>query len=157
MKAIVGIVFGIVALSGCVGTNTVQTSADTVIIQTRAAPICGTAGAARTAQKQAAIATINAGYDRYVIYDAASSSNVRVSQMPGTSQTSGFITAGGNLHATTTYTPGPTIVSGGHSQDFAIKMFREDEPGADRALSARDVLGPEWEKAVKAGPIGVCN
>jgi len=141
--------------AGCTSSNTIQTSADTMIIQTRAAPVCGGSGAARAAQRQAAIQTIKAGYDRYIIYDAASYSNVATRQMPGTYHTMGSV-YGRNLMATTTYTPGPTIVSGSHRQSFAIKMFREGDPGAGRALSARSILGPEWEKAVEAGNYGVC-
>ena len=143
------------ALAGCAGTNTIQTSTDTMIVQTRAAPICGGEGAARTAQRQAAINTIKSGYDRYIIYDAAASSNISTSQMPGTYNTMGTY-GGGWMHATTTYTPGPTIVSGSHRQSFAVKMFRDGDPGASRALSARAILGPKWQEAIKAGSIGTC-
>jgi hypothetical protein len=38
-----------------------------MIIQTGAAPICGGAGALKVSQQLAAIETIKAGYDRYII------------------------------------------------------------------------------------------
>jgi hypothetical protein len=51
----------ILALSACAGTNTIRTSQNTAIVQASAAPVCGGIGAARVAQKQAAIETIKAG------------------------------------------------------------------------------------------------
>lgn len=68
--------------------------------------------------------------------------------MPGTYNTTGFV-SGGYLNTTTTYQPGMPIISGSHDQSFAIRMFKDGEPGAANALSARTALGPEWEKEVK--------
>lgn len=146
----------IVGLAGCAGTNTIQTSADTAIVSARAAPVCGSVGAARVAQRQAAIETLRAGYDRYIIFDAASASNVQVTQMPGSYQTSGTIWRG-NINATTTYQPGPTIVSGGHSQDFAIKMFKDGQAGASQAISAKATLGPKWQEKLKSSSLTTCT
>ncbi|MFU0505859.1 hypothetical protein [Pseudaminobacter sp. NGMCC 1.201702] len=144
------------ALVGCAASNAIRTSNDTAIIQARAAPVCGGVGAANVAQKQAAIETLKAGYDRYIIVEAASANDVRVTQMPGSYQTSGTY-GGGFLNANTTYRPGPTIVSGGHSQSFAIKMFKDTDPGAGRAISARGALGPDWQALVKAGGAKTCT
>lgn len=143
-------------LAGCVGTNTVRTSVDTALVQVRAAPICGGSGAANVAQKQAAIETLKAGYDRYIILGGQSENTVRANQMPGTYQTTGHI-YGNMVTANTTYTPGPVVFSGAHSQQFAIKMFKESDPNAQFALSARDALGPKWPEMVKAGEIRVCG
>lgn len=147
---------GILLLTGCAGTNTIRTSQDTAIIQASAAPACGSIGAARVAQRQAAIETIKAGYDRYIIVDAAGSSNVQVSQLPGTYRTTGTI-GGGFVNATTVYQPGPTIVSGGHDQAFAIKMFKEGDPYASQAISARETLGPKWPELIKSGSLTTCT
>lgn len=121
--------------------------------------MCGGAGAANVAQKQVAIETLKAGFDRYVIVAAAASNDVRVTQMPGSYQTSGMATVHGNMatyHGNTRYVPGPTIVSGGHNQTFAIRMFRNGDSGAANAVSARDTLGPKWQEMVKAGTIRTC-
>jgi hypothetical protein len=134
-------------VAGCAAASTIQTSQNTAIVQSSAAPACGGMGAARVAQKQAAIATIKAGYDRYMIVDAASANNVRVYQTPGTYNTTGFV-SGGYLNTTTTYQPGMPVVAGSHDQSFAIRMFKDGEPGASNALSAREALGPEWQKQV---------
>jgi hypothetical protein len=121
-----------------------------MVIQTGAAPVCGGQGAIRVAQQLAAIETIRAGYDRYIITGGQAQNNVTVTQMPGSYTTAG--TYGyGSYRGTTTYQPGPTFVSGTHDQGLAIVMFREGEPEAQQAVSARDALGPDWEEKVKRG------
>lgn len=142
-------------LAACTSSNTVRTSMNTAIVQTSAAPVCGGAGAAKVAQQQAAIETIKAGFDRYIIVDAASANNVRVAQGPGTFKTTGTL-SGGVYHGTTTYQPGMPMIYGRHEQAFAIRMFRNGEPGASQAIPARDVLGPKWRQKVKAGSVNTC-
>lgn len=143
-------------LGGCAQTDTMRVSANTVIINTSAAPICGSVGAARVAQKMAAIETIRAGYDRYVIMGAQRSSDVSSVQMPGHYDTSGRVSPYGSFSATTTYTPGPTIITGGHNQSLAVRMLKEGDHGSGNALSARAELGPKWEALVKSG-LATCS
>jgi hypothetical protein len=140
----------IMTLPNCAGTQATRTSANTMILNTAAAPACGSLGAARVAAKSAAIETIRAGYDRYIITSGSAQNNVAVSQMPGTYNTTGTYGYGG-FNATSTYTPGPTIVSGSHDQNLAVVMFRRGDPGYDQALDAREQLGTEWESVVKKG------
>lgn len=121
-----------------------------MIVQTSAAAVCGGQGALAASQRLASIETIRAGYDRYIITSGQAQNNVRVSQMPGSYNTQGTY-GGGAYQATTTYQPGATIVSGSHDQGLALVMFREGEPGAEQALSAREALGPDWEEKVKKG------
>lgn len=143
-------------LTACTSSNAIRTSSNTAIIQTSAAPICGGVGAARVAQQQAAIETIKAGYDRYVIMDAASASNVRIVQTPGSYQTIGTI-GGGFINTSTTYRPGPAFAAGTHDQSFAIRMFRDNEPGAAQAVSAREILGEDWQALVQSGRVNTCT
>jgi hypothetical protein len=131
-----------------------RVSQNEAIVQVSAAPICGGIGAAKVAQKQAAIETLKSGFDRYVVLGAQAGSNVRATQMPGTYNTYGNVNSYGgygSFNATTTYTPGATIYSGTHDQSIAIRMFKEGEPGSTQALSAREMLGKDWEKQVKNG------
>jgi len=142
------------SLTACARSETIRTSGNTVLIQTSAAPICGGQGAARVAATTAAIETIRAGYDRYIITGGASANNVTSSELPGTARTSGSLTYGGGYgtyQARTTYTPGPTIVSGTHDQGLSVHMFRNGEPGSENAIPARETLGPEWAEKVKSG------
>ena len=140
---------------GCAGTHTVRTSADTAIVQASAEAACGSTGAARVAQRQAAIETIKAGYDRYVIFDAATANNVQLTQLPGSYNTSTTAT-GGFVSTTTTFQPGAMIPTGNYDQSFAIKMFKDDDPNASAALSAREILGPKWPEMIKAGSLTTC-
>jgi len=141
-------------LAACAGAQATRTSANTMIIDAGAAPACGAMGAAKVAQKSAAVETIRAGYDRYIITGGQAQNNVSVTQMPGQFQTYGTATYGrgfGTYNATTTYVPGPTIVSGSHDRSLGVVMFRNGEPGSENAIDAREVLGPEWAEIVKSG------
>lgn len=51
-------------------------------------------------------------------------------------------------HKTTTYSGGQPIIDGTHDQQLVVKMFKADDPAGIDAVSARDTLGPEWQKAV---------
>jgi hypothetical protein len=121
-----------------------------MIIQTGAAPVCGGAGALRVAQQLAAIETVRAGYDRYIITGGQAQNNVVVTEMPGSYNTRGTFNQG-NYQATTTYQPAPAIVSGSHDQGLTVVVFRDGEPGAERAVSARETLGTDWQEKVKNG------
>jgi hypothetical protein len=137
-------------LVSCASGTAIKTSVNTAIVQTGAAPICGGGGALKIAQELAAIETIKAGFDRYIITGGQAQNNVSVSRAPGTFHTT--ITGGGGMYqGFTTYQPGPTIVSGSHDQELAIVMFREGDPGAQQAISARATLGPDWQEKVKNG------
>lgn len=144
-----------ISLAACTSSDTIRTSANTAIVRTSAAPVCGGTGAARVAQQQAAIETIKAGYDRYIIVDGRSANNVGVVQTPGTYHHSGTYNRG-FYSGTTTYQPGMPIVYGSHDQAFAIYMFRDGETGAHQAIPAREVLGDKWQEMVKAGKVNTC-
>lgn len=146
-------------LSSCVQSSSMRVSQNEAIIKTSAAPVCGGTGAMKAAEKQAAIETIKAGYDRYVITTASSANNVHATQMPGSYQTYGTVNSYGGygtVNATTTYTPGPVMYAGTHDQAVGVRMFKEGEPGSHQALSARETLGPKWAAIVKDG-VNVCS
>lgn len=123
-----------------------------MMIKTSAAPICGSGGAIRVAQQMAAISTIKAGYDRYIIVGGETQNNVRVTQTPGSYMTTGSV-MGNTYQSTTTYQPGPMIVHGSHDQGFQIVMFKDGDPQGNQAIPARDVLGPDWADKVKSGKV----
>src|SRR5262245_52787352 len=124
------ILFVALALGGCASASTVPLSQDTFRITARAAPACGAAGAGRVAVKQTAVEVIKRGYDRYMIVGAQSQSSV-VGTTPITVQRTGY---------------GSGFVSGGdpivaHGEGMIVKMFRDNDPAAANALSARAMLG----------------
>lgn len=144
MKTIVGLGLVVVVLAGCAGASATRTSQNTMIIDAGAAPICGSQGAAKVAAKSAAIETIRAGFDRYIIAGGQSQNNVSVTQMPGSIQTRGAF-YGNTYQGTSTYVPGPTVVSGSHDRQLTVVMFKQGDPGFEQALDARSQLGPEWK------------
>ena len=141
-------------LAGCAAAQATRTSQNTLQIDAGAAPACGARGAARVAAKAAAIETIKAGYERYIIGGGYAQNNVRVSQLPGEFNTTGQLSYGGgsgSYSGTTTYTPGPTIVTGSHDRNLNVIMFNKGDPGYEQGLDARQALGPEWQEIVKNG------
>jgi hypothetical protein len=136
-------------LASCASGSAVRTSQNTALIQATAAPVCGGEGAAQVAQQQAAIETIKAGYERYIISGGNAQNNVRVTQVPGTSYTSGSV-YGNSWNARTTHTT-TTVVSGRHEQSFSIVMFNPGDPGYAQAIPAREILGADWASIVKDG------
>jgi hypothetical protein len=140
MKIILTIVLTL-SVSACASGSAIRTSQNSAIIQAAAAPVCGGIGAAQVAQQQAAIETLRAGYDRYVVTSGASENNVRVSYVPGSATTYGTV-YGNSVHMNTTYQP-QTMVSGNHSQSLNIVMFKDGDVGAANAISAREV----WDRS----------
>jgi hypothetical protein len=150
VRTVIAAIFLPILCAACASGEAVRTSANTMIVQAGAAPICGGRWALRVAQQLAAIETIRAGYDRYIITGGQAQNNVVVSQLPGTYNTT--ISGTGSMYqGTTTYTPGPTIVAGSHDQGLGVIMFREGDSGSQQALSAREILGPNWQEKVKNG------
>ena len=151
-------------LCACANSAVMPLSADTFQLLSSAAPVCGPTGAQNVAVRRAAIETINRGYDKFVIMDAASRNNVRVvGHTPVQAHTVGTATATGygnmaTVHgqATTTYTGGYPIVAGSHDQGLLVKMFKDGDPAGANAISARGTLGANWKEAVKESGATTC-
>ena len=62
--------FSVLFASGCVSSGSARLSEREVMVQSSADPVCGAHGALIAAQKQAAIETIKAGYDKYIVLGA---------------------------------------------------------------------------------------
>lgn len=139
-------------LAGCASAQSIPLSADTVQINSSAAIACGAEGAARVAFKQAAIATIKQGYDRFIIVGAQRSNNIRVvGRTPVvTNTTFGAHGFGNSIYGSSqsnTYGGAP-IYGGRHNQGFVVKMFKNNSPYASQAIDARTALGPDWETQI---------
>lgn len=130
-----------IILASCASASTIPLAKDTIQITARAAPACGGQGAEKVAIKQAAIETLTRGYDKFIIVNAAASSNI---QVVGHSPV--YANTYGN---TTTFTGGSPIYGGTHNQGIVVKMFKVGGQGSSNALDAKEILGAEWEKAVK--------
>ncbi|MFM9939439.1 MAG: hypothetical protein ACKVP7_08080 [Hyphomicrobiaceae bacterium] len=149
-----------IGLSACTKSSAIPLAADTVQITTQAAPLCGVVGAQQVAARRASIETINRGFDRFIIVDGQYQNNVRVvGHTPVIANTTAHATAFGNHaygQARTTYTGGQPIIGGSHNQGLIVKMFKEGDPAGANAVSARQMLGPDWKKAVTEGSASTC-
>lgn len=158
------IVAATLILIGCARSATLPVAADTIIITTNAAPICGSAGAQSVALRHAAIETINRGFDRFIILDGRYQNNVRViGYTPVHAHTVSSATAVGHGNvvtahgqSTTYFSGGSPIIAGSHDQGLLVKMFRDDDPAGANAISARQQLGPKWQEIVKENAITTC-
>ena len=139
--------------SACVQTSTMPLAADVVQITARAAPACGAEGAEKVAIKQAAIETLKAGYDRFIVVNGSSQNNIAViGTTPVVANSYGTATAYGSGNtasaygsSTTTYSGGQPIFGGSRDQSLVVKMFRATDPQSANALDAKSILGPDWQ------------
>lgn len=145
-------------LGACAQSSTIPLSLDTIQITSTAAPVCGAVGAQKVALKQAAIETINRGYDKFIIVGGGYQNDVRViGHTPVVANTTGSATAHryGNTataygQSRTTYSGGAPIVGGTHNQGLVVKMFKDGDPKGSQAVPARTTLGPKWAEMVQS-------
>ncbi|HWJ73531.1 MAG TPA: hypothetical protein VNX29_10235 [Kaistia sp.] len=159
-----GSALAVLAVASCASTSVVPLSADTIQVTAQADPDCGPRGAQQAALKRAAVETLRRGFDNFVILGIQQANNTRVvGYTPVQSQTtsdavgtdwgnSSYVTG----RSTTTYSGGQAIVGGSFDQNLTVQMFRQGDPGFDRALSARATLGPNWQKAVASKDDDFC-
>lgn len=134
-------------------------ASNTYEITVAAAPVCGATGAAQLASHDAAIATLQSGFDSYMILGGQAQNGVGViGYTPMTADTYSSATAYGSPgmataygSSTTTYSGGLPIIAGSHDQQVVVRMFHAGDPSAVNAIPARAVLGPNWQDAVTKG------
>ncbi|MEO1110632.1 MAG: hypothetical protein AAFX90_22240 [Pseudomonadota bacterium] len=147
-------------LTGCAATSVTPISKNQVLISTSAAPACGTDGAAKVASQMAAVATLRAGYQRYVIQGGGVQNNTRVvSTGPTFATTYGSASVYGNTAygSSTTYFGGSTsYLAGSNNAEFAVLMLNPGDRGYANGLDAKAALGKEWEAKVRDG-INTCG
>ena len=148
-----------VLVTGCASTAVTPIAKNQVLISTSAAPACGTDGAAKVASQMAAVATLRAGYERYVIRGGGVENNTRVvTTGPTYATTYGSASVYGNTAygSSTTYFGGQnSFIAGSNNAEFAVQMFKPGEPGYKNGLDAKSALGKDWEKKVRDG-INTC-
>ena len=122
------------AAASCTSSSVTPTARNSVLISTRAAPICGTQGAIAVANQTAAIATIKQGYNRFIIVGAGAQDNTRVvTTGPTYSTTRGtFNTLGGTVYgsANTFYGGQQTSITGGNNAQMQVVMFNPETRGS---------------------------
>ncbi len=144
-------------LAGCARTSSMMMSKDVVQITVNAPPVCGAEGAQKVATRRAAIETLKNGFDEYLIINSNyQSSSAVVGYTPTQSYTTGSATVTGYGNTATGYGQSNTTTTGGfpiiaskHDQVVIVKMFHSGDPAGSNALSARSILGPKWQEALK--------
>ena len=115
------------SVCACASSSVTQLSRNTAVISTSAAPVCRTTGAASVANQTAAVATIKAGYDRFIVGGFGTTNNTHiVSTGPTYAMTSGKFNRFGNTvygTASTTYGGRSTYVAGSNEAEMQIIML----------------------------------
>lgn len=121
--------FGLL-LAACTQTDIQPMSQDTFKVATQAAPACGASGARNVAFKSAAIEVIRKGGDRFIITSDHADSGLTGDVFSGFHQN--------------------------YSQGMVVRMIAANAPEARNALSARAVLGDDWQQVVAKGVPNTC-
>ena len=135
-------------LTGCARTSTLPLAADRIEITVRVAPICSRDDADRLALQKAALETIRSGFENFIVIDTGGGDYIS-----GHTPTTARTTLYGNS-ATTTVSGGTPLVA--HRRILTIQMFHAGESGGETALSARAVLGSDWQTFVTKGAPNTC-
>ena len=128
----------LLGIISCASTEVVQVSRNQAVISTSAAPVCGTEGALRVAQKMAAVATLRRGYERFILSGVGSYSNVQINRVPS-SYSTGTVKVYGNsgFGRFQTYTPTRTEISGRNHAEMQVLMLNQGDSGYQNALDAK--------------------
>lgn len=123
-------------LAGCATQNAMHLRNNMMQIDVSAAPVYGRAGAQRMAMQKAAQATLDAGFDKFIVVSTHSWNESGI-----TGGSSGSFSAN------------PSLASGTHQSGFSsykrpestliIKMYRKGDPEFDKAVDAASVLNQQ--------------
>ncbi|WP_417723979.1 hypothetical protein [Salipiger sp.] len=117
-------------LAACAETSVQPMSKDRFKVQTHAAPACGPTGARTLAFKAAAIEVIRKGYDKFIIEQDTTGSGLQGDIFNGMYQN--------------------------FDQGMVVRLIPERSSEAHNALSAREILGGDWQKIVSEGVPNTC-
>jgi hypothetical protein len=125
-----------IALSACATTDVQPLTASSFMISTTAAPACGPSGARKVANQAAAIEVIRRGGDRFVFVSQNSDSSI-----------SGV-----------TFNPYAGVqLQRSNNQGLVVQMVSKGQQGYSNSLSAKEILGPDWQNIVEKGVPATCT
>lgn len=122
---------GVLLVTGCAETSVQPMSRDTFKVTTHAAPACGPTGARNLAFKAAAIEVVRKGADKFVIAQDSTGSGLQGDIFNGM------------------YT--------NYNQGMVVRLIPEGSAEARNALSAREILGANWQEIVSKGVPNTCS
>jgi hypothetical protein len=129
-----------------------QLDAHTAEIAVSGAPICGDTGTQQVAYHDAALATLKAGYDGFIILGTGEGSDLAyIGSTPAVANTT-YSPSG----STTVVSRGATFPLFRHKDQIVVRMFHTNDPGYQQAISGRRVLGPNWQEKLANGMPHTC-
>ena len=135
-------------LTGCARTSTVPVGEDTIEITVHVATICDGRDAERLARRHAAVETIRRGFDDYIVIGSVGGDHM-AEEEPATART----TLSGSSGRTLFSEDAPLLA---HHRVLTVRMFQAGEGDSAATVSARAVLGDEWEAVVARDPAAIC-
>ncbi|MEP3331857.1 hypothetical protein [Sedimentitalea sp.] len=125
-------------LTGCAFTDVQPLTATSFRVSTEGAPVCAASATRNVAFQAGAIEVIKRGGDRFIVAGNQSRQS-----------------SGGAIYNPDVY--GGTVTTMTRSnEDVIIQMLSPGDPGYDNGLSARQVLGADWEAIVAGGTSNTC-
>ena len=137
-----------IALTGCARTSTAPVGEDTIEITVHVATICDGRDAERLAQRHAAVETVRRGFDDYVVIGSVGGDHV-ADDAPETARTTLLGDSGRTLFSE----DAPLLA---HHRMLTVRMFRAGEGDSAATVSARAVLGDDWEAIAAKGAPNTC-
>ena len=125
-----------ITLVACAETEIQPLTATSFMVATEAAPACGRSGARKVANQAAAIEIIKRGGDKFVFVSQSTDS-----------RTTGV--------AYNAYTGFQTYNS--NEQGLVVEMVKRGDKNYKNALSARELLGANWQEKVAKGVPNTCT
>ena len=119
------------SLLGCAETSVQPMSQNTFKVTTHAAPACGPTGARNLAFNAAAIEVIRKGHDLFIIEGDNTGSGLQGDLFSGMYQN--------------------------YNQGLVVRLISPNSREAKNALSAREVLGVNWQEIVSKGVPNTCS
>jgi len=142
----------LVALSGvttgCARTSAVLVDADTIQVAVRVATICDATDADRLARRHAAAETIRRGFQDFVVVDSVGGDHA-AEHVPETARTNLFGAGAAPLFSE----DAPLLA---HHRVLTVRMFHAGQGESEATVSARAVLGDDWEARVTKGAPAIC-
>ena len=134
--------------TGCARMSTVPVDADTIEISVRVATICNARDADRLAHRQAAVETIRRGYEDFVVIDSVGGDHM-ADHAPETARTHLY-----GISAAPLLSEDAPLLA--HHRVLTVQMFHAGQGESATNVSARAVLGDDWEALVTKGAPTTC-
>ena len=135
-------------LTGCARTSTVPVGEETVEITVHVGTICDGRDAERLARRHAAVETIRRGFDDYVVIGSVGGDHT-AGEEPATART---ILSGSS--GRTLFSEDAPLLA--HHRVLTVRMLQAGEGDSAATVSARAVLGDEWEAVAAKGAPNTC-